>query len=76
MIERHGYIPYKMSALDYTSATRAAQRQGIRLAIDDQRCGPTAWDPTLQPAYDKTRYRISEESLMDAILDPQDLFAR
>ena len=76
MIERHGCIPYKMSALDYTSATRAAQRQGIRLAIDDQRCGPTPWDPTLQPAYDKTRHRINEESLMDAILDPQDLFAR
>ena len=76
MIERHGCIPFKMNALDYSSATSAAQRQGIRLATDDQRCGPTPWDPTLQPTYTKTRHKINEESQIEAILDTQHLFAR
>ena len=68
MTQRHGCIPHKMSTLDYTSATKVAQQQGIRLETDDQTCGPTPWDPKLQPTYNRTRLKINQESLTDDIL--------
>ena len=76
MVQLHGCIPFQMSTPDYLSATTAAQQQGIRLAVDDQRCGTTPWDPTLQTKYNKLRLKINEEFLLDAILDSRRLSTR
>ena len=68
MTQRHGCIPHKMSALDYTAATEDAQQRGIRLATDAQSCGPTPWDPRLQSTYNRTRLKINQEFLINDIL--------
>ncbi len=76
MTQQHGCIPFQMSTPDYLAATSAAQQQGIRLAVDDQSCGATPWDPTLQTTYNKLRLKINEEFLLDTILDSRHLSTR
>jgi len=61
--------PWMMTARDYRSAIDRATEGGVRLEKDTKACGPTPWDPPLEPTFNRSRQIVHEEFLLDDVLD-------
>ena len=64
-----GCRPWMMTANDYHRAISIAHEGGVRLELDTKACGPTPWDPPLEPAFNRSRQIVHEEYLLDDVLD-------
>ncbi len=64
-----GCSPWMMDARDYADAIGQAKESDVQLTSDPRECGPTPWDPRLQPAFDHHRLIIHEEFVLDAVLN-------
>ena len=64
-----GCTPWMMGVSHYEDAIRRAERNGVRLARDTKRCGPTPWDPRLETTFDDLRLIVHEEFILDPVLE-------
>ena len=64
-----GCTPWMMNASDYEDAADQAEVHGVQLARDSKDCGPTPWDPALRTVFERERFIVHEEFLLDSVLD-------
>lgn len=67
-MQARGVEPWRMGAVDYLVALRAAELQGVALPVDRAPCDATPWDPGLRDVFDDHRLIVHEERLLDAIV--------